>query len=1232
MNRLSNIFLKKYKRGKGFTLVELIVVLVIVAILAAIAVPTFLTFIDLGREKSYMTNAQKALAATQTGLSDLYADASSSFSPVKRNNIKSIVFPDGDNDSSSFTVWTQKKLWDGKTAAVKDNIGSYTIVTALYEESGIFFAYNGSEWIKCSSQSDALGKLSLSGKEENVIYVWPYQRDYAYLGDDTPIDYTIDEDEEAVVKIVTLKLDSTKLDKVFYAKDGRYDNSGKESIDVIFWKDDSGIQSYWYTDSDNKDKFKVNDYYTYWITSIQGVVINDLKWYEEGTDYPCSSKNDVQSYIFSTQNAQKERFVFVAQIETDEVEQAEFATISKSLFKGMFNSRTTEVTQIEFENKPDDAVKVDDGTSTGSIYAWRNGTEVCWCTDAKKARMPADCSSFFSGNANVEKFNFTGFDVTQISTVNGMFKDAAGLKEVEFSTGFNANVLTDTGDMFSGCTNFTTADFTNFYTGELTNVKDMFNGCSKISSVVLTQYFMTGSVTDYSGMFKNCSSAEVIDISGLDISSSDDLNLESMFEGCANLKNIPIDSLTIKPSNLKNTFKDCVLLENLDLSGWNTSNLTSLEGTFSGCTALRVIKMTGWDMSRITSLKQTFKGLTALQIIENDTWNLALCEDMSETFAGCSALTSLNTANIKTSAKLRSTQGTFLDCSSLTDIDVSNMNTVSVSDMSSMFKNCSSLTQISGLDKMNTSSAASMSYMFAYTDSIDTLYLRSFDTARVSNFEGMFFGTANINSLTTINASRKFVVNDAAKDQEMFKNNTNLAGVNGSNVTTFDAANVKGDYAYINYLKRKPGYFTGWTVDIKKDNFKNAVKNTVVDEVIHVPTDDYSLEEVKNIANVKKIDDGKNRTCEAYAWNETENGRSVIKWWSNADMTYLPADCSSFFNTNDYSNLRSFSFVGFETDKITNMNNMFSGKTNLVNIEFGEEFDAYNITSMSNTFNGCTALTKLEMPDWETAHLQLLNLTFAGCSKLQTVDMSNWDMTHVTTVEKMFQKDVELTSIDMGTNGWYFENLTTLRSIFEECKKLDQDFGGLRTSDRLTGMPWMFKNCESITQLDLRGIDTTNLKSMGDAFYNCKSLQSINFEGWHPTIEYVSDTSLIPYASGKGLKRTFCGCESLTQLDLTGFKLKENATLQNEKDIFVQQDNNNAGGTFEGCKELTTIYVTADLEIKYYTTDSRMFKGCNKLEGYQGTKYAEVTVDKDKSVYAKIDGGATSPGYYSIKQ
>ena len=50
-------------------------------------------------------------------------------------------------------------------------------------------------------------------------------------------------------------------------------------------------------------------------------------------------------------------------------------------------------------------------------------------------------------------------------------------------------------------------------------------------------------------------------------------------------------------------FQNCSSLETLDLSGWNTINVTNIDGMFSGCSSLRTIKMIGCKQPTIGKIK-----------------------------------------------------------------------------------------------------------------------------------------------------------------------------------------------------------------------------------------------------------------------------------------------------------------------------------------------------------------------------------------------------------------------------------------------------------------------------------------------------------------------------------------------------------------------------------------------------------------------------------------------------
>ena len=84
-------------------------------------------------------------------------------------------------------------------------------------------------------------------------------------------------------------------------------------------------------------------------------------------------------------------------------------------------------------------------------------------------------------------------------------------------------------------------------------------------------------------------------------------------------------------------------------------------------------------------------GLTSLDLSHFNTQNVT---DMGSMFSGCSGLTSLDLSNFNTQ-KVTNMGGMFSGCSGLTSLEVSNFNTRKVSYMYSMFSGCSALTTIS---------------------------------------------------------------------------------------------------------------------------------------------------------------------------------------------------------------------------------------------------------------------------------------------------------------------------------------------------------------------------------------------------------------------------------------------------------------------------------------------------------------------------------------------------------
>ena len=95
-----------------------------------------------------------------------------------------------------------------------------------------------------------------------------------------------------------------------------------------------------------------------------------------------------------------------------------------------------------------------------------------------------------------------------------------------------------------------------------------------------------------------------------------------------------------------------------------------------------------------------------------------------------------------------------------------------------------------------------------------------------------------------------------------------------------------------------------------------------------------------------------------------------------------------------------------------------------------------------------------------------------------------------------------------------------------------------------------------------------------------------------------------------------------------------NQMFKMSKVIILNLDNFNTknvtdmAGMFYGSDLLKTIYVGDKFNVNKVTTSDYMFEGCINLVGGQGTKYNSSYIVK---TYARIDGGTSSPGYFTAR-
>lgn len=203
-------------------------------------------------------------------------------------------------------------------------------------------------------------------------------------------------------------------------------------------------------------------------------------------------------------------------------------------------------------------------------------------------------------------------------------------------------------------------------------------------------------------------------------------------------------------------------IKKLDLSNWNTSNVTTMRGMFKDCRGLTELDISGFDTSNVTSMTFMFSECRNLTELDLSGFNTINVKVMCEMFLGCSNLTKLdvsgfNTTNVETMEKM------FQDCRELTELDVSGFDTTNVETMNRMFSGCKKLQKLD-VSNFVTSKFDSTSWMRAFRDmfanceSLTELDISKFsipaDFYDIETISGMFY---NCKSLKQIILPNKFL-------------------------------------------------------------------------------------------------------------------------------------------------------------------------------------------------------------------------------------------------------------------------------------------------------------------------------------------------------------------------------------------------------------------------------------------------------------------------------------------
>ncbi|EIJ1349130.1 BspA family leucine-rich repeat surface protein [Listeria monocytogenes] len=176
-------------------------------------------------------------------------------------------------------------------------------------------------------------------------------------------------------------------------------------------------------------------------------------------------------------------------------------------------------------------------------------------------------------------------------------------------------------------------------------------------------------------------------------------------------------------------FKNCSNLMEVDLSGLDTSAVTTMWDMFNSCRALEELDVSHFDTSSVTNMSYMFYDNRNLEVLDVSNLDTGSVTNMYAMFEDCTSLEELDVSNFDTSS-VTNMAAMFSDNEKLEKLDLSTFDTSSVTNMGTMFKNCTALKSLF-LD--NFTHAASSTDMFTGTTSLSYLFV----SHNVSNFNGL---------------------------------------------------------------------------------------------------------------------------------------------------------------------------------------------------------------------------------------------------------------------------------------------------------------------------------------------------------------------------------------------------------------------------------------------------------------------------------------------------------------
>ncbi len=560
---------------------------------------------------------------------------------------------------------------------------------------------------------------------------------------------------------------------------------------------------------------------------------------------------------------------------------------------------------------------------------------------------------------------------------------------------------------------------------------------------------------------------------------------------------------------------------------------------------------------------------------------------------------------------VRDMTGMFYNCKSLTEIDFRRMSdsttnmtesyiftTASVTSMREMFRSCTALTSLD-LSGWDTRRVTDMYGMFQGCTNLQTLTLGRWDTSKVQNMDLMF---GNCNKLQTIKVGFNWSTAAVNASNKPFTGCTSLVGGAG---TAFSETYNSPTYARVDQGSTAQGLLTA---NYGPYAYRAKLNNS----------GDYSLtfyyDELRDTRT-----GGPLYTYEAYDLNSP--GQTPGWYYSSDENPFVkvvfdssfalacPTTCNNwFYEMRNLTTIEGLEYLN--TSEVTNMRSMFYGCKSLESIDLSH-FNTSKVTNMEFMFDSCDKLTSLDLSQFNTSNVTSMYGMFDGCDKLTELDLTTFNTSKVKDMANMFFDCSSLTTIYVSSN-FSVSNTTSSARMFLYCTSLVGEMGtkfsGLYTDktyariDGGTASPGYFCAGKPYALIS-DGQKTLTF------YYDTKMSE----RGGMSVGPFVLDEYDQPNSWGKTYDITkvvfdssFANCKSLTSTAYWFSSLWNLATIEGIENL---KTNNvtDMKRMFSSCASLTELDVSGFNTAKV-TDMSYMFNGCSGLTSLDVSNFSTAKV------------------------